>query len=85
MVKYEVVMATSMKMAAFWDVGTYSLVDIDRRFRGAHCLHHKLDWVPVVETGKKCRSKGRSKNGVKEDLELGDFKTEIGMAEQLGN
>jgi hypothetical protein len=31
---------TSMKMAVFWDVAPCGLVDIDRRFRGAYCLHH---------------------------------------------
>jgi hypothetical protein len=30
-----------MKMAVFWDVMPCSLVEIDRRFRGAFCLHHQ--------------------------------------------
>jgi hypothetical protein len=29
-------MATNMKVAGFWDVTRWSLVDIDRRFRGAY-------------------------------------------------
>jgi hypothetical protein len=29
----------SMKIAVFWDVAPYSLVQISRRFRGAGCLH----------------------------------------------
>jgi hypothetical protein len=28
-------------MAVFWDVAPCSLVEIDRRFRGAFCLHHQ--------------------------------------------
>jgi hypothetical protein len=30
-----------MKMDVFWDVASYSLIDTDRRFRGAYCLHHQ--------------------------------------------
>jgi hypothetical protein len=30
-----------MKMTAFWDVALYALVEEDRRFRGAYCLHHQ--------------------------------------------
>jgi hypothetical protein len=30
-----------MKMAVFWDVAPRSLVDIDRRFRGAYCPRHQ--------------------------------------------
>jgi hypothetical protein len=32
-----------MKMAVFWDIAPYSLVDIGRHFRGTYCLHHKGD------------------------------------------
>jgi hypothetical protein len=32
-----------MKMAVFWDVAPCSLVDNDRRFRGAYCQYHHLD------------------------------------------
>jgi len=28
----------SLKMTAFWDVPSCSLVEVDRRFRGAYCL-----------------------------------------------
>jgi hypothetical protein len=31
----------SLKMAIFWDVAPSSLVDTDRHFRGAYCLHHQ--------------------------------------------
>jgi hypothetical protein len=30
-------------MTAFWDTTPYSVVDVDRRFRGAYCLHHQGD------------------------------------------
>jgi hypothetical protein len=30
-----------MKIAAFWDIASCSLVEVDRSFRGAYCLHHQ--------------------------------------------
>jgi hypothetical protein len=33
-------------MSIFWDVAPCSLVEIDRRFRGAYCLHHQGDVGP---------------------------------------
>jgi hypothetical protein len=38
--RFEVHTATRMKMTVFWDVAQCSLIDIDRRFRGAYCLTH---------------------------------------------
>jgi hypothetical protein len=38
----QVVMATSMKMAVFWDVALCSLIDISRRFGGDYCFYHHL-------------------------------------------
>jgi hypothetical protein len=32
-----------MKMTVVWDVVLCCLVEIDRRFRGAYCLHHQGD------------------------------------------
>jgi hypothetical protein len=32
-----------MKMAVFWVVAPYSLVEVYRRFRGACCIHHEGD------------------------------------------
>jgi hypothetical protein len=29
-------------MTVFWDIEPCSLVKVDRRFRGAYCLHHRL-------------------------------------------
>jgi hypothetical protein len=31
------------KMTVFWDFAPRSLVEVDRRFRGAYCLHHQGD------------------------------------------
>jgi hypothetical protein len=42
-VGFEVLMAASMKMAVFWVVAPCSLVEVNRRFRDACCLHHQGD------------------------------------------
>jgi hypothetical protein len=39
-----------MKMGVFWDVVPCSLVEIDRLFRGAYCLHHQGDRAGTSET-----------------------------------
>jgi hypothetical protein len=33
----------SVKMIAFWDIRPCSLTVADKRFRGAHCVHHLGD------------------------------------------
>jgi hypothetical protein len=33
--------ASNRKMAVFWDAAPCSLLEIDRRFRSAYCLHHQ--------------------------------------------
>jgi hypothetical protein len=43
--RFHVVTAAST-MTAFWDTVPCSLVEVDRRFRGAYCLHHQGDHVP---------------------------------------
>jgi hypothetical protein len=40
-VRFQVLMAASIKMAVFWVVAPCSLVEVYRRFRGASCLHHQ--------------------------------------------
>jgi hypothetical protein len=41
---FQVLTATNMKMIVIWDVAPCSLVETDRRFRGAYGLHHhRLD------------------------------------------
>jgi hypothetical protein len=43
-VRSQVLTAASMKMTAFWDIALCSLVEVDRRFRGAYWLHpHIID------------------------------------------
>jgi hypothetical protein len=43
LVGFEVFTAVSMKMAVFWVVAPYSLVEFYQRFRGPCCLHHQGD------------------------------------------
>jgi hypothetical protein len=42
--------AKTMKISVLWDVAPCCLVDIDRRFRGAYCLHYKGEAVSSSET-----------------------------------
>jgi hypothetical protein len=42
-VGFEVLTAVSTKMAVFWVVAPYSLVEVYQRFRGPCCLHHQGD------------------------------------------
>jgi hypothetical protein len=37
-VRFQVLTAASMKMVAFWGMVLCSLVEVDRRFRGAYCV-----------------------------------------------
>jgi hypothetical protein len=32
-----------MKMTASWDIALCGLIEVDRHFRGSHCLHHQGD------------------------------------------
>jgi hypothetical protein len=41
LVKFHILMATSMKIKAYWDVAPCSLVEVDRRFSSVYCLHHQ--------------------------------------------
>jgi hypothetical protein len=45
-VRFQVLKATSMNMAVFLDVAPCSLVEIDRRFRGAYRLQYQRDQRP---------------------------------------
>jgi hypothetical protein len=38
---FQVLTAATIKMTAFWDLASSSLVEVDRRFRGAYYLHYK--------------------------------------------
>jgi hypothetical protein len=35
----------TMKLRVFWDILPCSQIDVDRRFRGACCLHHQGDYT----------------------------------------
>jgi hypothetical protein len=41
--RFQVLTATSMKTSVLWDISPCTLVGIDRRFRGAYCLHNQGD------------------------------------------
>jgi hypothetical protein len=45
LVRLQVLTTASMKVTAFWGIAPCSLVEVDRSFRGAYCLHHHR---PVV-------------------------------------
>jgi hypothetical protein len=38
-VGFQVLMASNMKIIAFWDIAPCNLVEVDWLFRGAYCLH----------------------------------------------
>jgi hypothetical protein len=40
-VRFQVLMAASMKFRDFWEVEPCGHVEVDRRFRVAYCLHHQ--------------------------------------------
>jgi hypothetical protein len=41
LVKFQVLTAANMKVRAFWNRASCSLVEVDRSFRGMYCLHHQ--------------------------------------------
>jgi hypothetical protein len=41
-VRFKVLTAASMKFRVFWDAASFSHLEVNRRFRGAYCLHHHL-------------------------------------------
>jgi hypothetical protein len=47
--RFQVLMAANIKITFLWNVALCSLVEIDRRFRGACCPHHQ-GHVPVLLT-----------------------------------
>jgi hypothetical protein len=59
-----------MKMAAFWVTALCSLVEVDRRFRGAYCLHRQGGQTSIIarisetsgnfnESSQLCTQEGR--------------------------
>jgi hypothetical protein len=55
LVRFQVLTAASIQFRVFWDVLTCSQADVDRRFRGAYCLHQALmmEAVCTSETSVK--------------------------------
>jgi hypothetical protein len=53
-----------MKMAAFWDIEPCSLIEVERRFRGAHCLLHQGDDISSTELNH-IPLRGNIRNSVK--------------------
>jgi hypothetical protein len=43
---------SSLNIRAFWNIASCNLVKVDRRFRGAYCLHHQ------GETARRCIPEG---------------------------
>jgi hypothetical protein len=41
--RFKVPTAAGMDMIALWNIALCGLVEVDRRFRGAYCLHHRPD------------------------------------------
>jgi hypothetical protein len=41
-VRFQVLTAASMKFRVFWDAASFSHLEVNRRVRGAYCLHHHL-------------------------------------------
>jgi hypothetical protein len=39
--RFQVLVAVSMKFRVFWDILPCSQIDVDQRFRGVCCLHHQ--------------------------------------------
>jgi cAMP phosphodiesterase len=60
-VRFQVLVAESMKMTVFWDVEPCSLTETGRHFRGAFCLRNQGDefialMVEVVSTSETSAS-----------------------------
>jgi hypothetical protein len=41
-VRFQILKAANIKVTTFGDIATCSLVEVDPRFRGAHCLYHQI-------------------------------------------
>jgi hypothetical protein len=48
--RFEVLTTSSVKMSLLWAVVPRRVINTNRRFRGAYCLHHKGDDSPASET-----------------------------------
>jgi hypothetical protein len=41
--RFQILTAATVKRTAFWDIAPCCIVEVDRRLRGAYCLHHHSD------------------------------------------
>jgi hypothetical protein len=48
--RFQVLMAVSMKMRAFWDTAPCRLIKVDRRLRGVQCLYHHCNCLDNVDS-----------------------------------
>jgi hypothetical protein len=46
--RFQVFVATNVKIAVFWDMAHCSLVETDRYFRGDYCLYHQAIAITLV-------------------------------------
>lgn len=46
-VRFQVVMAASMMMTAFWNTAPCTLIEVDQSFRVLNCFHHQNDEMSV--------------------------------------
>jgi hypothetical protein len=53
-VRFQVFVAASMKVTFFWDIAPCSLVEVDRRFRGAYCLHKQREKRLLIRVPPDC-------------------------------
>jgi hypothetical protein len=51
---FQVAMAASTKITAFWVVALCSFLEVDRRFRGTYCLHNQDDANHVGDISSTC-------------------------------
>jgi hypothetical protein len=71
----ETVKIWTVKMAVFWDIAPCSLVEVDRRFRCAYCLHHQGDdrrstYTTIHDTISQKAVRDRSDDGGSKDLKV---------------
>jgi hypothetical protein len=56
--RFQVLMAASMNMTAFWDNSQCSPVEVNRRFRGDYCQYEPLKRRSSTDTTRSSISEG---------------------------
>jgi hypothetical protein len=59
-----------MKFRVFWDVAPCSHVEVDRRFRGAYCLHHQGDELFIRTSEPSANFNVTTRRYIPEDSKL---------------